>query len=133
MGFLTSRHRPAFSSSLSGATSLCALAVIDSAGDVVGSIVDILLDLERGRIAYALVASGGFVGVGERLFAVPWTALQRHGTQFLLNGNRTLLESGPAFDREHWSDKPEQGWHERVHAHFRSRPFWEEIPAQALP
>lgn len=133
MGFLTSRHRRAVSSNVSGATSLCAQTVIDSTGEAVGSIVDILLDLERGRIAYALVACGGFVGMGERLFAVPWPALQRHGGQFLLNGNRFLLESGPSFDREHWSDTPEQGWHERVHAHFHSRPFWDESPAQALP
>jgi sporulation protein YlmC with PRC-barrel domain len=133
MGLLTSRHRQAFSSSLSGATSLCAQTLIDSTGDVMGSIVDVLLDLERGRVAYALVACGGFVGVGERMFAVPWTALQHDGAQFVLNGNRSLLESGPSFDREHWSDTPEQGWHERVHAHFHARPFWDESPAQALP
>ena len=133
MRLLTSRHGQAFSSSLSGATSLCAQTVIDSTGEVVGSIVDILVDLERGRIAYALVACGGFVGVGEQLFAVPWPALQRCGAHFLLNGNRSLLESGPSFEHEHGSNTPGQGWHERVHAHFRSRPFWEEDGAHALP
>lgn len=133
MELLTPRHRHAFSFSLSGATSLCAQTVIDDAGEVAGSIVDLLLDLERGRIAYALVACGGFLGVGGRLFAVPWAALQRSGAHFLLNGSRALLESGPPFEHEHGSDTPAQAWHERVHAHFRSRPFWDEGRAQPLP
>ena len=110
---------------LAPAASLCGWMVIDGLGDSVGSVRDLVLDLERGRVAYAVVASGGFLGVGEKLIAVPWSALKHNGRQLVLQGGRPALESGPAVDPDGWPVAPAQCWHERVHAHFRSRPYWE--------
>lgn len=110
---------------LSAATSFYARTVVDPAGEVLGSISDLMLDLERGRIAYAVVATGGFMGIGERLFAVPWKALRAMGHQFVLECERSALDSAPAFDRDHWPLTPAYSWHERVHAHYHSRPYWE--------
>ena len=125
MELLTVRNRPAVSSNLSPGTALCARTVVDQAGEVLGSIVDLLLDLERGRIAYAVVASGGFMGLGERLVAVPWNALKPGARQFVLQGKRAALDSGPIFEHEQWYRVPAKWWHERVHAHFGTRPYWE--------
>lgn len=110
---------------LSAATSFCTRTVVDREGEVLGSISDLMLDLERGRIAYAVVATGGFMGMGERLFAVPWSALRVVGQQFVLEGKRAALETAPAFDRDHWPLAPAHCWHERIHAHYHSRPYWE--------
>ncbi len=110
---------------LAAGTSLCARTVMSSAGDVLGSISDLMLDLECGRVAYAVIASGGFVGIGERLVAVPWSALKQVGQHFVLLGKPGALESAPAFDRDHWPVAPAPWWHERVHEHYRSRPYWE--------
>lgn len=110
---------------LSTATSFYARNVVDPEGEVLGSISDLMLDLERGRIAYAVVATCGFMGIGERLFAVPWRALHPMGHQFLLACERSALETAPAFDRDHWPLAPADEWHERVHAHYHSRPYWE--------
>lgn len=125
MQLLATREHPPIPSILSPATSLCARTVVDSKGEVLGSIVDLLLDLERGRIAYGVVASGGFMGVGERLVAVPWNALMPGTRHFVLQGTRSVLESGPVFEHEQWNRVPSRRWHERVHAHFCSRPYWE--------
>ncbi|HMA08747.1 MAG TPA: PRC-barrel domain-containing protein [Ramlibacter sp.] len=125
MELLASRDRPAQSSNLWPGTSLCAQSVVDEAGEVLGSIVDLLLDLERGRIAYAVVASDGFMGLGERLVAVPWNALKAETRKFVLQGKRSALDSGPTFEREQWHGAPAKGWHESVHAHFGARPYWE--------
>ena len=122
---LTARNRHPVSAPLSPGTDICAQAVVDGAGEVLGSIVDLLLDLERGRIAYAVVASGGFIGLGERLVAVPWNALKREARQFVLQGHRSVLESGPAFEHQQWHRAPTKRWHELVHAHFGTRPYWE--------
>jgi sporulation protein YlmC with PRC-barrel domain len=111
--------------SLSAATSFFARTVVGADGEVLGSISDLMLDLERGRVAYAVVATGGIVGIGERLFAVPWSALRPLGEQFLLECKRAVLDSAPAFDRDHWPLTPAHRWHERVHAHYHSRPYWE--------
>jgi sporulation protein YlmC with PRC-barrel domain len=117
------RHGPG--SRLSAATSYFSRTVVDSDGEMLGSIADLMLDLERGQIAYAVVACGGIMGIGERLFAVPWRALRPLGEQFVLECQRSALEAAPAFDRDHWPLTPAYPWHERVHAHYRSRPYWE--------
>ena len=110
---------------LSAATSFYARAVVNGDGEVLGSISDLMLDLERGCVAYAVVATGGFMGMGERMFAVPWSALRPSGQQFMLECKRAELETAPAFDRDHCPPTPAHRWHERVHAHFHSRPYWE--------
>jgi sporulation protein YlmC with PRC-barrel domain len=110
---------------LSAATSFYARTVLDTEGAVLGSISDLMLDLDRGCIAYAVIATGGFVGIGERLFAVPWKALRAAGHQFVLECERAELDTATAFDRDHWPVAPEHWWHERVHAHYHSRPYWE--------
>src|SRR3954451_1999595 len=57
------------------ASSLNGNKVMSSDGEHVGKIVDIMLDVRSGRIAYAVLSSGGFLGVGNRLHAIPWSAL----------------------------------------------------------
>lgn len=66
--------------------------VLDRNGEVAGSVADVVLDLERGCIAYVAIASGGFLGVGERRFAVPWTALRAEGRHLVLATTRAALE-----------------------------------------
>lgn len=110
---------------MSAATSFWARTVVDRDGEVLGSISDLMIDLERGCVAYAVVATGGFMGIGERLFAVPWRALRAVDQQFVLDCKRASLETAPAFDRDHWPLTPAYLWHQRVHAHYHSRPYWE--------
>jgi sporulation protein YlmC with PRC-barrel domain len=114
-------------SSLNEATSLCACDVVDTQGNVLGSLVDLMLDLDRGCIAYAVVATGGFMGIGERLFAIPWKALRFDGAQLQLQLQRRRpdFEDAPSFDRDHWPRTAAPSWHQRVHAYYRSRPYWE--------
>src|SRR6202012_3432637 len=49
--------------------------VLSSDGDDVGKVKDIMLDVRSGRIAYAVLSSGGFLGIGDKLLAIPWHAL----------------------------------------------------------
>ena len=125
MEVLTASNRETISGILSPATSLCAQIVVDEEGQVLGSIVDLLLDLERGCIGYAVIANGGFMGLGERLVAVPWSALKAQARQFVLQGKRAMLDGCPIFEHEQWHRAPAKGWHETVHANFGTRPYWE--------
>ncbi len=102
---------------LRAATWFYARTVVDRRGRVLGSISDLVLDLEHGRVAYAVLAVGGFVGIGERLFAVHWDALHACGQQFILDGGQAALESAPVFDREDEPRAAPCGWPERVHVH----------------
>jgi len=58
--------------------------VQDPGGEVVGSIAELVLDSQLRCVRYALVASGGFLGLGEQRFAVPWPALRSQGRHFVL-------------------------------------------------
>jgi sporulation protein YlmC with PRC-barrel domain len=71
-----------------------------------GKIKDIMIDIQEGRIDYVVIEFGGFLGIGEKYFAVPFKALsintERHA--FILNQTREVLEQAPGFDKDHWPD-----------------------------
>lgn len=101
--------------------------VVNRAGEALGEIEDIMLDVGRGRIAYAVMGSGGFLGVGEKLFAVPWHALtldtDRHC--FVLDVAKEHFRDAPGFDRDHWPSAAGEDWHREVHAYYRTPLYWE--------
>jgi sporulation protein YlmC with PRC-barrel domain len=76
-----------------------------------GNVKDLMLNLDEGRIEYVVIEFGGFLGIGEKYFAVPFQALtldtSRHA--FILNQQREVLENAPGFDKDHW---PESNSHD---------------------
>lgn len=110
---------------LRAATSFYARTVVDRRGRVLGSISDLILDLERGRVAYAVLAVGGFIGIGERLFAIPWEALRACGQQFVLDRREAMLESSPALEAAHEPVAAAYGWHERMDGRREPRSSFE--------
>jgi sporulation protein YlmC with PRC-barrel domain len=88
------------------ATALTGDRVRNAAGEELGTIEEIVLDPESGRIAYAVLSFGGFLGIGDKLFAVPWTALRidRGEHEFRLDADRGTLEKAPGFNRDNWPE-----------------------------
>jgi len=95
-------------------------------GDDLGSIEEIMLDPERGRIAYAVLSFGGFLGIGDKLFAVPWSALRidQGEHEFILDIDRETLEKAPGFDKHHWPDMAAPVFGRTVHNHYGRTPYW---------
>jgi sporulation protein YlmC with PRC-barrel domain len=56
--------------------------VTNAEGENLGEVKELMIDLESGRVAYAVLEFGGFLGLGDKLFAVPWEAFDG-GTQVL--------------------------------------------------
>jgi sporulation protein YlmC with PRC-barrel domain len=81
------------------AASLTGDAVVNTVGDDLGKIEAIMLDVASGRIAYAVLSFGGFLGMGTKLFAIPWSALTLDAAQrrFVLDATKERLESAPGF------------------------------------
>jgi uncharacterized protein YrrD len=100
--------------------------VRSSAGDDLGRIEEIMLDLARGRIAYAVLSYGGFLGIGDKLFAVPWSALRidQGEHEFILDMDRETLEKAPGFDKHHWPDMADPVFGHEVHEHYGRTPYW---------
>jgi sporulation protein YlmC with PRC-barrel domain len=108
------------------ASALYGNKVVNRKEETLGSISEILLDVSCGRIAYVLLASGGFMGVGERLFAIPWNALRPDMDRkcFVLDAERSDFANAPSFDKDHWPNVPDAQWHEELHRYYRARPYW---------
>ena len=100
--------------------------VRNSAGDDLGKIEEIMLDVPSGRVAYAVLSFGGFLGMGNKLFALPWEAitLDEHEHEFILNVDKQTLENAPGFDKDNWPDMADPNWGSQVYSHYGYKPYW---------
>jgi sporulation protein YlmC with PRC-barrel domain len=80
-------------------------AVRNANGDNLGRIEDLVIDVVTGRVNYAVLSFGGFLGVGGRLFAVPWEALERDAESqaFILDVEKAALADDPGMEPEYLS------------------------------
>lgn len=95
-------------------------------GENLGKIEEVMLDSESGRIAYAVLSFGGFMGMGDKLFAIPWEALQLHeeDEEFVLNVDKETLEEAPGFDKDNWPRFADRTWGEEIHDYYGYQPYW---------
>lgn len=117
-------HRP---TALSAST-LIGDDVKNSAGEDLGQIEDIMIDIDTGRIAYAVLSFGGFLGIGDKLFAVPWGAmtLDLEDKAFILDVNKEMLEDAPGFDKDNWPEtvSEDDAWLVTVYDYYHREPYW---------
>ena len=102
--------------------------VINPAGDDLGKIEDIAIDMASERIAYAVLSFGGFLGFGSKYFALPWEALRLSSAEeaFILHVDRAVLEKAPGFDKDQWPEMADRQWGAGIYSHYGYRPYWEE-------
>jgi hypothetical protein len=100
--------------------------IVNLKGETLGTLSDVLVDVARGCIAYAVMASGGFMGLGERFHPIPWRVLTRDPEEdsYVLDSDEARLAAAPVLDREHWANRPDAQWHERVHRYYGATPYW---------
>jgi sporulation protein YlmC with PRC-barrel domain len=101
-------------------------SVVNTHGEKLGEVTDIMLDVPSGRVAYAVLSCGGFLGIGEKLFAIPWRALtlDAEEKQFILNIDKERLENAPGFDKDHWPSMADSRWASEVHDYYGQRNYW---------
>jgi len=118
----TSSHGPG--PALMGADTLIGDGVVNGDDDKLGDIKEIMLDMQTGQVAYAVLAFGGFLGMGEKLFAVPWQALHLDTTnhRFVLDVEKERLKHAPGFDKDAWPDMADVGWATQVHTFYGTDP-----------
>jgi len=100
--------------------------VVNSAGDKLGEISEIMLDVPTGRVAYAVLSVGGFLGIGEKLLAIPWSALKLdpENKRFTLNVSKEQLEKAQGFDKDHWPSMADQRWATELHNYYSAPYYW---------
>ncbi|HWB82610.1 MAG TPA: PRC-barrel domain-containing protein [Bryobacteraceae bacterium] len=110
------------------ASSLEGDSVRNSAGESLGKVDELMIDIPSGRIAYAVLSFGGFLRMGNKLFAVPWSALKVDQDEkcFILDVDKAVLENAPGFDKDNWPDMADMTWGAEVFRHYGAVPYWEE-------
>jgi len=102
-------------------------------GEKLGDIKDVVLDPETGRITYAVLSFGGFMGLGEKYFAIPWSALTSKAGEkgdFVLNVDKEKLKNAPGFDKNNWPNMADRHWAEQVYTYYGITPYWEQHGAR---
>ena len=117
------RHGTGPGPALMGAETLIGNDVYNTKGEDLGDIKEFMIDMATGRIAYAVLSFGGLLGMGDKLFAVPWSALKLDTTaqRFTLNALKESLKDAPGFDKDHWPTMSDQAWADGLHK-FYGRP-----------
>jgi len=108
-------------------------AVVTSDGEDVGKISHVMLDVRSGCIAYAVLSSGGFLGIGDTLRALPWNALTLDTDQkcFRVGATAELIKSEPGFDKDHWPAMADLTWGSSLHKYYNSTPYWSPVSRPA--
>lgn len=94
--------------------------VVNQQGERLGQISHIMLDIFNGTIVYAVLSFGGHLGLGDKLFAVPWKSLSLDvdNKWFVLNVTVERLRGAPGFDKDHWPSMADAEWVSRVEAYY---------------
>ena len=100
--------------------------VVNTLGEDLGEIKDIMVDVRSGWVAYAVLSAGGFLGIGSKLFAIPWGALTLDADRkcFVLDVDKDRLVNAPGFDKHHWPSMADPTWAREVHDYYGQKTYW---------
>lgn len=109
---------------LMGADTLIGEDVRNPADESLGDIKEIMIDMQSGQVAYAVLSYGGVMGMGQKLFAVPWGALRldTDAKCFRLNASKESLKNAPGFDSQAWPSMADPDWSRTVHEFYGTTP-----------
>lgn len=99
------------------------VTVKNTAREDLGEICEIVLEKTTGQVKYAVLESGGFLGLGGKLFALPWDALHYDlsDESFILDVAKERLKNAPGFDKEHWPDMADRTWSKSIYDYYSDR------------
>jgi sporulation protein YlmC with PRC-barrel domain len=108
-------------------STICSDHVKNAGGEDLGKIEDLMIDLHSGRIAYAVLSFGGFLKMGNKLFAIPWEALKVDTVNkvFILHVEKSRLENATGFDKDNWPDMADSAWGYDIYKHYGYEPYWD--------
>ena len=98
--------------------------VYDPAGTKIGDIDHLMIDKVSGRVTYAVMSFGGFLGLGHSHYPIPWGAL-KYDTNlggYVTGVTERQLKDSPAFSDDSYSDR---NWETAVHQHYGTPFYWE--------
>ena len=109
-----------------GASTLRHDKVVNLANEEIGRIEELMIDVTTGRVAYVVMSYGGFMGIQQKLFALPWSALTVDETnkRFVVNIAKDSLEAMEGFDKDNWPDLNDLEYATGVYRACGVTPYW---------
>jgi len=111
---------------LISADKVAGTAVYNRAGDKLGTIDKIMIDKIGGRVAYAVMSFGGFLGMGESYHPLPWDVLDYDTTLggYAVDLDPEKLKAAPTFGRDETVNWRDEAWNRRLHDYYGVPPYW---------
>jgi len=108
------------------ASDLIGKPVVNPRGEQLGEVQDLAIDGDKGRVAYVVLSFGGFLGMGEKWFAIPTKALTLpdDGKHFVLAVEKDRLKSAPGFAKDRWPSMGDTTWGMGIHEFYGLQPYW---------
>jgi len=108
------------------ASTLIGDKIVNPAGQDLGKLEELMIDIVSGRVAYAVLSFGGILGLGDKLLAIPWSSLvvDEANRRIVLDVAKETLEKAPGFDKQHWPDLGDLEYADRIYLHYGATPFW---------
>ncbi|TVP78396.1 PRC-barrel domain-containing protein [Thioalkalivibrio sp.] len=105
---------------LLSAGSLIGNKVCTRKGEELGDIKELMLNTITGNVCYVVLAAGGFLSMGEKLYAVPWSALtlDTPNKRFVLDVDVDRFKHAPGFDKHQWPDMADETWSKKIHSYY---------------
>jgi sporulation protein YlmC with PRC-barrel domain len=102
------------------ATSIIGDSVENPQGDNLGKIDNLMINVNTGQVEYAVIQFGGFLGVGEKLFAIPFDELEVDEEKeiFILNRDKEYIKQSPGFDSTHWPATNDHSYFNNVNTYY---------------
>ncbi|MBE0597095.1 MAG: PRC-barrel domain-containing protein [Desulfuromonadales bacterium] len=110
---------------IQAASDIKGFAIQNNQGERLGEVSELLVDIEKGKIGYVVISSGGVLGMGEENYIVPFNALTFNEQQnaLTLDMQKEQLQEAPQGDVAEALDQ-EQG--RQIHQFYGVSPYWEE-------
>lgn len=97
-------------------------------GDHLGEVEDVMIDKVSGKVAYAVVTFGGFLGIGADRRALPWGILRYDTSQggYVVSAANDVLKKAPnTLGDDYTKSYGSREWNSRLYSHFGMPPYWE--------
>ena len=100
--------------------------VVTPAGENLGSIEEIMIDTRSGKVAYAVMSFGGFLGIGDRHHPLPWGVLKydTNHNGYVVNLDKRVLEQAPAYGSDERVDLADEAYGKKIHDYYNVPPYW---------
>jgi sporulation protein YlmC with PRC-barrel domain len=115
---------------LARATKLIGTDVEDPSAKNLGDVEDVVIDDATGRIVYTVLSFGGFLGMGDKLFAIPYDALRpnpKDDDKLVLDISKDKLKAAPGFDKNNWPNMADRRWGTEIHRYYDREPYWDRM------